>query len=90
MAKFDFDLETAEYELEIIDDLLSVFLGFFEERPEENDILAARLFVSQCKIYESVLVAAWDKLKAIRGDMKTAIAKYFEKEKLKKKGGDVA
>lgn len=89
MANFNFDLETAEYELENIENLLSVFWGFFnEERPleEKANTTAACLFVTQCKTYESVFVAAWDKVQAIREDMETAIKKQYGS----KKDGDAA
>lgn len=85
MAKFEFDLESAEYELETIEDLFSVFWGFFnEERPfgEKIDTIASSLFVNQCKTYESVLNAAWDKVRRVRADMEAAINKgYLERRK---------
>lgn len=76
MAKNEFDLEQAEYELDNVEDLLSVFWGFFnEERPfgEKADTAAAIWFVKRCKIYESIINAAWDKVRSVRAEMMSAI-----------------
>lgn len=59
MAKFEFDLESAECELNNVENLLSVFWGFFnEERPfgKELNTAAALWFVQSCKPYESVIL----------------------------------
>ena len=90
MAKFEFDLESAECELENVENLLSVFFGFFnEERPfgKKIDATKALYFVDQCKTYESVLHAAWDKIREVRADMETAIEQYYHESK---KGGEAA
>lgn len=89
MAKNEFDLEQAEYELDNVEDLLSVFWGFFnEERPfgEKADTAEAIWFVKRCKIYESVINAAWDKVRKLRIDMETAIEKQYSESR--KKGGE--
>lgn len=91
MAKFEFDLEQAEIALDDVDDLLSVFWSFFvEERPfgDKVDTAAALWFVDRCGIYESVINAAWDKVRRVRAEMEAAINKgYIES---KKKGGEAA
>lgn len=90
--KFEFDLEQAEAELNNVEDLLAVFWGFFnEERPfgEEANAAAALWFVHQCKTYESVVNAAWDKVRKVRADMEAAIEKQY-REAEQKKGGEAA
>ena len=97
MARFEFDLETAEQALDDVANLLSVFWGFFnEERPlfEDPDAFKARWFVQGCKTYESVLTAARDKVRDVRADMEAAIEKHYHKDKDKaavtaKGGADV-
>ncbi len=88
--KFEFDLEQAENELESIEDLLSVFFGFFvEERPfGEVDTTSALWFVHQCKTYESVVNAARDKVRKVRADMEAAIENHYHGENTK--GGEAA
>ena len=84
---FEFDLESAECELEDVENLLSVFFGFFnEERPfgKNIDAAAAFWFVNQCEIYKSVLNAAWDKIRKLRTDMEAVTCGEV------KKGGEVA
>lgn len=94
MANIDFDLESAECELEHINDLLSIFQEFMDsECPLEGESgtdaeLAAQLYANRSHMYRNVLYAAQDKIIAMRESMNFAIAKYFEKSK--KKGGDVA
>ena len=91
MAKFEFDLEQAEQALDDVTNLLSVFWGFFnEERPlfEDPDTFKARWFVQGCKTYESVLNAAWDKVREVHADMEAAINKHYHKDN--KKGGEAA
>lgn len=90
--KIEFDLEQAEVELDNAADLLAVFWGFFsEERPfgEDPDTAAALWFVHQCKIYESVVNAAWDKVRKVRADMEAAIENQYCEAK-QKKGGEAA
>lgn len=87
--KFEFDLEQAEMELDNVEDLLSVFFGFFvEERPfgKKADATSALWFVDQCKIYESVVNAAWDKVRKVRADMEAAIDSHYREAKQKKDG----
>lgn len=89
--KFEFDLESAEQELENTENLISVFFGFFnEERPvgKKIDTAEASWFVTQCKIYESVINAAWDKIRKLRADMEIAIEKQYSESE--KKGGEAA
>ncbi len=91
MANFDFDLENAENELDDVEKLISVFLGFFdEERPfgEKPDTTEALVFVHNCETYESVIHAGFDKIRRLHADMETAIEKYFSESK--KEGGEVA
>lgn len=91
MAKFEFDLEEAENELDNVENLFSVFWGFFnEERPIEDNIDAnsAEVFVRGCKPYESVLNAAWDKVRCLRANMEAAIEKHYHSKK--SKGGEAA
>lgn len=91
MAKFEFDLEQAEMALDDVENLLSVFWGFFaEERPsdENAEFTEALWFAQSCKPYESVLNAAWDKVRQVRAEMEAAINKgYIES---RKKGGEAA
>lgn len=90
--KFEFDLEQAETELDNVEDLLSVFWGFFaEERPfgKEVNTVSALWFINQCKTYESVVNAAWDKVRKLRADMEAAIEKHYH-EAGQKKGGEAA
>lgn len=90
MANFNFDLESTECELENIENLISVFWGFFnEERPfgEKIDKTEALYFVKSCKIYDSVINAAWDKIRAIRAEMEAAIEQQYRESK---KGGEAA
>lgn len=90
--KFEFDLEQAEVELNYVEDLFSVFWGFFvEERPfgEEVDVAAALWFIHSCKTYESVINAAWDKVRKVRADMEAAIERHYLEAK-QKKGGEAA
>lgn len=92
MANFEFDLEQAEQALDNAEDLLSVFWGFFaEERPfgEEVDVAAALWFIQSCKTYESVVNAAWDKVRKVRADMEAAIESHYREAK-QKKGGEAA
>ncbi len=87
MANFEFDLENAEYELENVENLLSVFFGFFnEERPfgEKIDPTKAIWFTARCKTYESVINAAWDKVHKLRADMEAVTCGE------NKKGGEAA
>lgn len=87
--KFEFDLEDAELELDNVDNLLSVFWGFFyEERPfgEKSNAAMNTWFVKRCKIYESVINAAWDKVRKLLIDMETAIEKQYSESR--KKGGE--
>ncbi|MCH5204295.1 MAG: hypothetical protein J1F03_06075 [Oscillospiraceae bacterium] len=86
MARFEFDLEMAEQALDDVANLLSVFWGFFnEERPlfEDPDAFKARWFVQGCKTYESVLTAAWDKVRDVRADMEAAIDSHYKEAKSK-------
>lgn len=90
MANFEFDLEIAEYELKNVENLLSVFFDFFnEERPfgEKIDPTEAIWFTDRCKTYESVINAAWNKIRKIRADMETAIEQHYHESK---KGGEAA
>ncbi len=90
MEKFEFDLEQARYELENIENLISVFWDFFSEgRPIGNppDKCETFLFVQKSETYESVIITVWDKIRKIRADMETAIDRTCEKSR---KGGEVA
>lgn len=89
MANFEFDLEQAEMELNNVDNLLSVFWGFFnEERPlGKADTVANSYFVESCKTYESVINAAWDKVRQVRANMEAAIEKRYSSPK---NGGEAA
>ena len=78
MAKCKLDLEQVESVLRDTENLLAVFWWFFaEERPDEEkyDPAAALWFLQSCKPYESVLNAAWDKVRQVRTDVNTAIEK---------------
>lgn len=91
MAKFEFDLEQAEIALGDVENLLSVFWGFFaEERQlnEKDDTVSALWFVQNCTPYESVLNAAWDKVRSVRADMEAVINKTYSESK--KKAGEAA
>lgn len=91
MQKFEIDLEQVEHELDDTLNLLSIFWGFFnEERPFGDKIneLEALLFVNSCKTYESVINVAWDKLRNLHSDVKTAIETHYSKHK--KEGGEAA
>lgn len=46
-------------------------------------------FVNQCRIYESVINATWDKVRKVRADMEAAIEKYYREAK-QKKGSEAA
>lgn len=89
--KFEFDLEQAEQELDDVENLLSVFWGFFnEERPldEKANTAAALWFVRGCRIYDSVINAAWDKIRKVRVEMESAIESHYHGEN--RKGGEAA
>lgn len=91
MAKFEFDLEQAEMALDDAENLLAVFWGFFaEERPsdENAELTEALWFAQSCKPYESVLNAAWDKVRKVRADMEATIEQQYRESK--KKGGEAA
>lgn len=91
MEKFEFDLEEAEQELDNVENLLSVFWGFFnEERPleEELNTTAALWFVQSCKPYDSVILAAWDKIRKLHAEMESAINNHYHGDK--QKGGEAA
>lgn len=90
--KFEFDLESAERELECINNLLCTYQEFFnDECPEENDRvddvkLAALLFASRVRQYHSLIDAAQDKIIAMRKEITAAIEKHYGESK--KKGGE--
>lgn len=97
MANFDFDLETAELKLECINNLLGVFLEFWEEecplgetidKYDRDHVLSALIFTARSHQFESLIRAAKDKVFELRKDMETAIEKYFNESK--KEGGEVA
>ncbi len=97
MANFDFDLETAELALENINNLLCIFLEFYEnECPLEKDFskygkdyeLSAMVFADRSHQFESLVRAARDKVFELHKDMDAAIKNYFNESK--KEGGEVA
>lgn len=91
MARFEFDLEDAVQELDDAENLLSVFWGFFnEERPfgKKIDATHATLFVEQCKLYDSVMRAAWGKVRSLRTEMESAIENHYHGDN--QKGGEAA
>lgn len=94
MARFNFDLESAEIELEEVNDLLCIYQEFFEnECPQEDECgedaeLSARIFAERSYQFRTLIYAAQDKLSRLRKKMKSAIESHFHGDE--QKGGDAA
>lgn len=91
MARMDFDLEQAQYELEQANNLLEIFSAFCNEECPAEPLASAAVeavsFASRVARYQSLVYAAQDKIIAMTEAMGEAIKSYSEVRKAK--GGDM-
>ena len=84
MINFNFDLESAQYELECVDNLLSIYQDFYaEECPNRNDKddWKALSFANRAHMFETAIDTAVDKLQAVIKSMDIAIEQHYNKGK---------
>lgn len=80
---FDFNLESAAFEIESAMNLLNIYNEFINnEMPAEgSDKREVLAFVQRVREYQSLVEAASDKVSTMHETMKTAIYKFFAEAK---------
>ena len=84
MNNFNFDLESAQCELESVDNLLGIYQEFYaEECPSRNDKeeWKALSFADRANMFESAIDAAVDKLRNVINSMDMVIKEHYNKGK---------